>query len=324
MKGPLGPVAGSVRVPTFHQDESKKEIAVGTMVQSHPLISIRSNATVQEAARLMADCSISAVGVLDKERCFAGIVTERDLSWFVAQAKDSADATVGEIVNDFPVVTEGPVDAEAALERMRKARIRHLIVQEDGEFRIVSMRDYLTEAPGRGQSESLIARDLMTAPAIACREEAFFEEVVETLAERDISGMPVVDSRGTVVGVISERDLAHALGGPMVRLALRRHNDHRLHDVANLPRGARRAREIMTSPAMTVNGDAPIEEIARLMRVHQINRVPVIEDGSLIGVVTRGDVLAALAHLEHEPIDLDRPPVLIGSAGLHPGVVSHR
>lgn len=168
--------------------------------------------------------------------------------------------------------------------------------------------------------KDLVARDLMTAPAIACREEAFFEEVVEILADRDISGMPVVDRRGAVVGVVSERDLAHALGGPMVRLALRRHNDHRLHDVANLPRGARRAREIMTSPAMTIGGDAPIEEIARLMRVHQINRAPVTEDGRLIGVVTRGDVLGALAHLEHEPIDLESPPLLVGSSGLHPGM----
>ena len=125
------------------------------------------------------------------------------------------------------------------------------------------------------------------------------------------------------MGVISERDLAHALGGPMVRLALRRHNHHRLHDVANLPRGARRAKEIMTSPAKTVTGGAPMDEIARLMRVHEINRVPVTEDGRLIGVVTRGDVLAALAHLEHEPIDLESPPVLVGSSGPHLGMTTY-
>ena len=76
----------------------------------------------------------------------------------------------------------------------------------------------------------------------------------------------------------------------------------------------------MTSPCITVGGDAPVEEIARLMHVHRINRVPVTEGTRLIGVITRGDVLAALADLEHAPIDLDSPPVLIGSSGLHPGM----
>lgn len=291
---------------------------MATTVQTHPLISIRSSATVQEAARLMADCSIAALGVLDKERRFAGIVTERDLSWFVAQAKDSAATTVAEITNDFPVVVHGPIDVDVALERMRRARVRHLIVQEGSDFRIVSMRDYVLKTSGRGQSGSPTARDVMTAPAVACRDEAFFEEVAEILAERDISGMPVVDRDGQVVGVISERDLAYALGGPMVRLALRRHNEHPLHGVAELPRGARRAKEIMTTPALTATAEAHIEDVARLMRLHQVNRIPLVEQGQLIGVVTRGDVLGALAHLEHQPIDLTSPPVLVGSAGLHP------
>lgn len=292
---------------------------MATTVQTHPLISIRSSATVQEAARLMADCSIAAVGVLDKDRKFAGIVTERDLSWFVAQGKDALETTVGEITNDFPVVVEGPIDDSAALERMRKARVRHLIVHEANDFRIVSMRDYVLNAPDAASSASPVARDVMTAPAVACREEAFFEEIAEILADRDISGMPVVDRRGAVVGVISERDLAYALGGPMVRLALRRHNDHPLHGVADLPRGARRAKDIMTTPPLTVLADAHIDDVARLMRLHQVNRIPVVDGGRLIGVVTRGDVLGAIGHVEHAPIDLTSPPVLVGSAGLDPG-----
>ena len=160
------------------------------------------------------------------------------------------------------------------------------------------------------------AGDVMTAPAVACRDEAFFEEVAEFLAERDISGMPVVDVRGNVVGVISERDLAYALGGPMVRLALRRHNQNPLHWAADLPRGARRAKDIMSTPALVVSVETDLEEVARMMRLHQINRVPVVDDDRLIGVVSRGDVLGAFAHLEHASIDLTSPPVLVGSAGL--------
>lgn len=285
-------------------------------VHTHPLISIRASATVQEAARLMADASIGAVGVLDPERRFVGIITERDLSWFVAQANDAAETRVGEIVNDFPVVIDGPLRDEEALERMRTARVRHLIVREADDFRIVSMRDYLAF---KRPSNQPAARDLMTAPAVACRDEAYFEEIAELLAERDISGMPVLDAKGELVGVISERDLAHALGGPMVRLALRRHHHGPLmRDLRETPRGARRVRDVMTSPALSVEPDASLEEIARLMHVHQVNRIPITEEGRLVGVVTRGDVLGAMAHLERTARDLSRPPIVVGSGGIDP------
>jgi CBS domain-containing protein len=278
-------------------------------VQAQPLISIRSNATVKDTARLMADCSIGAIGVLDGNHDFAGIVTERDLAWFVAQGRDASETVVAEITNDFPVVVVEPLDDVAALERMRSAR-RHLVVRDGTDFRIVSMRDYMSQA-----TSPPTARDVMTAPAVACREDAFFEEVAEILAERDISGMPVVDQDNVVVGVVSERDLAYALGGPMVRLAVRRRNDHPLRGLCELPRGARRAREIMTTPALTVTPATSLDEIARVMHVHEINRLPVIDGATLVGVVTRGDVLGALAQLPHRPIDLTSAPIVVGSAG---------
>jgi len=297
---------------------------MSTTVQTHPLFSMGSDATVQEAAGVMADRSIGALGVLGANKEFVGIITERDLSWFVAQAGDAATTTVAEIVNDFPVVVDGPIEDSDAIERMRAARIRHLIVREGDDVRIVSMRDYLLVRSVKDEAEPT-ARDVMTAPAVACRDEAFFEEIAEVLADRDISGMPVVDASGGVVGVISERDLAHALGGPMVRLAVRRHNHGPfMRSLGEMPREVRRAKDVMTSPPVTVGPDAHFDEIARLMRIHQINRVPVVDSGRLIGVVTRGDVLGALGHLDHAEIDLTRPPVLVGSAGMHPGMPAER
>lgn len=289
-------------------------------VETHPLISIRSAATVQEAAKLMADCSIGALGVLGPLREFAGIVTERDLSWFLAEGRDPTSVKVGDIANAWPVVMEGPIDESDALQRMSQARVRHLLVLEEGDLRIVSMRDFVSRT-----SERLVeptARDVMTSPAVACRAEAFFEEVADILADRDISGMPVVDAEGSVIGVISERDLAYALGGPMVRLALRRRNERPLHGVTDLPRGARRAKEIMTTPPLTTSSSAPLEEVARLMRVHQVNRIPVVDAARLVGVVTRGDVLGRVAHMDHATIDLTDTPVLVGGTEWMPRHIS--
>jgi CBS domain-containing membrane protein len=288
-------------------------------LRTRPLISIRSNATVQEAAGLMADCSMGAIGVLDEDKEFAGIITERDLSWFVAQGRDASSTPVSAIANDFPIVVEGPITESDAVDRMKAAHVRHLIVHRDNDFRIVSMRDIVLPREKKVTLEATtdaVAGDVMTAPAVACRAGAYFEEIAEILAEREISGMPVVDDSDSVIGVISERDLARAFGGPMVRLALKRHTHGPLMgELQGTPRGIRRAQDIMSMPPLTVDVNTHVDEVARIMRVHEINRVPVLDEGRLVGVVTRGDVLASVAHLARTEIDRTRPSVVVGGAG---------
>src|SRR5688572_30680576 len=115
----------------------------GTQVETHPLISVHGTAAVADAAQVMSDCSMGAVGVLDPNKELMGIFTERDLVWLVAQRRDPFGVRLAEVVNDFPVIVEGPLSDEAALERMRQAHIRHLLVKEGDDTRIVSMRDLI-------------------------------------------------------------------------------------------------------------------------------------------------------------------------------------
>ena len=113
----------------------------GRLVETHPLISVHETAAVADAAQVMSDCSMGAVGVLGPDRELVGIFTERDLAGFVARHRDPYEVKLKEVVNDFPVVVEGPVFDHEAIERMTKAHIRHLLVREDGDVRVVSMRD---------------------------------------------------------------------------------------------------------------------------------------------------------------------------------------
>jgi CBS domain-containing protein len=260
------------------------------------------SASVQEAAQLMNDCSIACVGVLDDEKNFAGIITERDITAFVSRGQNPTSSLVAEIVNDFPLVVEGPVSDEAAMERMRSAHIRHLIVNDGGEFRILSIRDFLGDPSMQdGSRHHVVAADLMTTPAVACRASAFFEEVAETLAQGDFSGMPVVDDDGHLVGVISERDLAHALGGPLVKLAVRRHSaGPNVGQPNDVPRESRRAGDIMSTHVVSAPPHASVPVLAKLAIDHEIGRIPIVVEGRLIGVVTRGDLLACLAGIRRE------------------------
>jgi predicted transcriptional regulator len=105
------------------------------------LIRIRESAALEDAARLMCDMSMGALGVDDADHRFIGLVTERDLLWAMAQGKDSAQTTVRDIVNDFPIVVDGPISSGKAAERMMSAHVRHLLVRDDDHLGIISLRD---------------------------------------------------------------------------------------------------------------------------------------------------------------------------------------
>jgi CBS domain-containing protein len=129
------------------------------------------------------------------------------------------------------------------------------------------------------------------------------KEVAKLLLEYRISGVPVVDDSGAVLGVVSEADFLRKEAGDPAhrrRLGLRwlvhdRHAEEDHHRV-----GAISAGEAMTRPAVTIGGDRPLSEAARRMTEKRIKRLPVVEDGRLVGILTRTDVVRAYARTDDE------------------------
>ena len=118
------------------------------MARTQPLIRIRGSATVIDAARLMSDMSIGALGVDDDDHNFVGLFTERDLMWVVAQGKDPHVTVVAEVMNDFPLVVDGRLTQRQAAARMLGAHVRHVIMRDGGELLITSVRDLIPEVAG--------------------------------------------------------------------------------------------------------------------------------------------------------------------------------
>jgi len=122
-------------------------------------------------------------------------------------------------------------------------------------------------------------------------------DVIRILIENRISGVPVVDD-GAVVGIISEGDLilrerAYRQRGGMAFLAQQLFEDHEKLALEYRKAHGLVAEDVMTEPVVTILPGMPVEEIAHLMAERHIKRMPVVEGGKLVGIVSRGDVLRA-------------------------------
>lgn len=142
-------------------------------------------------------------------------------------------------------------------------------------------------------------RDAMTSEVEVVRPEALLKDVASILAEHRISGLPVVDDGGDVVGVVSEGDIL------LKETAEVPHGFQRLlhHKEASAVASkveARTAGEAMSAPAITVEPFWPLAEAAGLMVEHGVKRLPVVEDGRLVGILTRFDLVRAFARGDAE------------------------
>jgi CBS domain-containing protein len=140
----------------------------------------------------------------------------------------------------------------------------------------------------------------MNPDVLTVRPETPLKEVAHRLVERGISGMPVCDENGRVLGVVSEADILYKergearKGAGLLALLLEPHDD------ADRKIGARTAGEAMTSPAVTIEPNRRLAEAARVMLERGINRLPVVRDGKLVGIVTRADLVRAFERPDYE------------------------
>lgn len=159
----------------------------------------------------------------------------------------------------------------------------------------------------------LTVRDVMTRPVRTVGTETPLKDVARLLIDGGISGVPVVDGHGAVLGVVSEADfLVKEQGARAVhrrRFASLLGEDPRTQ--AQLGKlAARTAGEAMTAPAVTVAPARAIRDAAELMTSRRINRLPVVEDGRLVGIVTRADLVRAYLRSDDELTRTIREDVL--------------
>jgi CBS domain-containing protein len=142
------------------------------------------------------------------------------------------------------------------------------------------------------------ARDVMVAPVITANANASIKSVAEAFVRYKISAVPVVDDKGKLVGIISEGDLLHR-----VEAGTEKQRPWWLRAFVSLDTlaseyskaHARKASDSMTRQVVSVSPETPLHEVAALLEKHSIKRVPVVENGQLVGIVSRANLIQAVA-----------------------------
>jgi CBS domain-containing protein len=118
----------------------------------------------------------------------------------------------------------------------------------------------------------MIASDIMTRKVATIRPGASVQEAAQLLDQKRISGAPVVDPDGKIIGIITEADI-----------------------ISKVDREGLCVIDIMSHDVIAVDEETPVNEIAALLTERKIKRVPVVEKGKLVGIVSRADIVHAVA-----------------------------
>lgn len=140
------------------------------------------------------------------------------------------------------------------------------------------------------------ASDIMSINVCSAGPDTLINEIARKLCDRGISAIPIVDRDNRVLGIVSEGDLLRRI--ELGTMKKPKWTDIFLGD-DNLARDyvkshGRTAKDVMTHPAIVVQEDTDLAEIASLLESRRIKRVPVVRDGKLIGVVSRSDIVRGL------------------------------
>jgi CBS domain-containing protein len=119
----------------------------------------------------------------------------------------------------------------------------------------------------------MLAKDIMTKKVITVSPQTTVKDLAKTLTKHKISGTPVTGKSGKLMGVVSRTDIVDKIGN--------------------------KVKEIMSQDIVRVSEETPVEEIANLFTTYKINRVPVLQGKKLTGIVSRADIVRAIAMGKH-------------------------
>jgi len=172
------------------------------------------------------------------------------------------------------------------------------------------------------------ASDIMTKTVISGRPDTTVEKAAELMSKHRISAIPVLDDKDGLVGIVSEGDLMRRVEDAKDETRswwLSLFSEPQSSARSFVQERGQRLKDIMTTHVTTVTPDTPVGKIAKLLEKKQIKRVPVVEDGKLVGIVSRANLLQALAaqpivHIRSGADEDEKRDIILGALAQVPGL----
>jgi CBS domain-containing protein len=261
---------------------------VKELMRTHNVLSVRADDDVAMAAQLFGWGGVRHLPVLEKGRV-VGVFSERDLLRYRAETGGHGGLEpVRRFMSAPAVVVEPDDEIDQAMGLMIAGKRGCLPVVEGARLvGILTTTDVVgrvfVKARSARSTPPVTVRDAMTPAPVTVRPGDPILEAVGQMVDHHIRHLPVVDDRGRLVGILSDRDLRTAIGDPLEALR---------EESAGLD--AMSVSSVMTRDPVTARPDAPLEEIARRFVDERVGAIPVLgPDHRLVGIVSYVDVIRA-------------------------------
>lgn len=290
-------------------------------IMTEEVISIKPNTPIRQIIELLMKHKISGVPVLNEGDKIIGVVTEADLLYrkqkFISTEeaynfgdyidfKDAADGerkakgiTAEDIMSTNPICVKGNAQlSEIASIMIERSIKRVFVVIDERVIGVVSKSDILRKMAGIDKSKKIqtetksSAGIVMTKDVIIVHKDAPVYEVIKILLKNKISGLPVVDEEGKVLGIISESDLIYKEKSLNPKSTY--WSDREKYIEEHWRTVGTTAGEIMSKSAIIAEQGASTEKLVSLMFEHNVNRIPILKKGKLVGIVSRADLLKTI------------------------------
>lgn len=290
------------------------------------VITVSPETSVEEIAFLLLKHNISGVPVVEEDKV-VGVISEADLLYKkklptsivylyqhgnylkqeeLAEEDKKIRATKAKEVMSKDVISVSPeTPVTEIVSIMEEKGVKRVLVMEgDKLVGIVSKLDVLRCLTGsceelaqkvifKASEAPVNVGDIMSCKVVTVKANDSVEEAARLLLKHRISGLPVVDENGNLVGILSESDLIHRaepLPSPTLYYGDRQKFLEEMWKVK-----ASKVREVMTEDVITVSPEEGLGEAASLMLEKGVKRLPVVKGRMVVGMVTRADILKALA-----------------------------
>lgn len=172
------------------------------------------------------------------------------------------------------------------------------------------------------------ASDIMTKTVVTGRPDMTVKKAAELMSQHRVSAVPVLNDEGRLVGIVSEGDLMRRVEGAQHQTRswwLSLFSENETNARSFVKEHSQLLKDIMTTQVTTTAPDTPVGQIARLLEKEHIKRVPVVADGKLVGIVSRANLLQALAvqpivHIRPGAGADEKRGIVLGALGRIPGL----